>query len=40
MSPLLTPLWCGERTYARVASELRRFTEQYLKTGQAPVVTP
>lgn len=40
LTPLLTPVWRGERSASSVASDLRRFTEQYLQTGQAPVITP
>jgi multiple sugar transport system substrate-binding protein len=40
LTPLLTPVWRGEKTMAQVAGELRRLTEQYLQTGQAPVINP
>jgi multiple sugar transport system substrate-binding protein len=38
LTPLLTPVWRGEKSMAQVAGELRRLTEQYLQTGQAPVI--
>ncbi len=36
---LLTPGWRGEKTAAQVVPELRRFTEQYLRTGKAPLIS-
>lgn len=39
LGPLLTPVWRGEKTAAQVVPELRRLTEQYLRTGEAPVIS-
>lgn len=40
LTPLLTPVWRGERTAASVAGDLKKWTEQYLRTGQPPVINP
>jgi multiple sugar transport system substrate-binding protein len=38
-TPVLTPVWKGEKQAAQVAPDLRRYTEELLRTGQVPVIT-
>ena len=38
LTPLLTPVWRGEVSAAQAMPEIRRLTEQYLQTGQPPVI--
>ncbi len=36
---ILDPVWKGEKTVAQVAADLKKFTEQYLETGEPPVLS-
>ena len=36
---VMTPVYKGEKQMAQVAPDLRRYTEELLKTGQIPVIS-
>jgi len=37
-NPLLLPVWRGEKQAAQVAPDLRKYTEDLIRTGQGPVI--
>ena len=37
-NPLLAPVWRGEKQAAQVAPDLRKYTEDLIRTGQVPVI--